>query len=49
MIDKKYKIVYLNAKNGFKKEERYFLTWEAAAHWGRLTIENFSPDMISII
>lgn len=40
-------IVYLNAKNNFKKTVEVFTDYDEALKWGKENIENFNSDMIN--
>jgi hypothetical protein len=42
-------IDYLNKENGFKKERKYFKTYEDAVKWARDNFEKFHPDMIHFV
>lgn len=43
-----YYIEFLNAKKQFKKERKFFATYEAAKNWALKNFEKFNPDMIVI-
>jgi len=45
-VDNKFYIEYLNKKKGFKRDKKFFETYEKAIQWAKDNFENFSPDMI---
>lgn len=45
----KYKIEFLNAKKGFKKEAKIFVSYDKAKKWGAKNLPNFFEDMIRAI
>lgn len=42
-------ITFMNKDKGFKKEDKYFDSYEEAEKWGRKELDNFHPDMISYV
>lgn len=41
-----YYIEYLNKDKNYKRDRKYFDTFEDAVQWGRYNFENFNLDMI---
>jgi len=43
---KTHYIEFLNKNKGFRKEAKYFVSYEQAKKWGIANLENFNIDMI---
>jgi hypothetical protein len=39
-------IEFLNKNKNFKKDKKYFDTYDKAENWGKNELDNFHPDMI---
>lgn len=44
-----FKIEFLNKDKKFRKDEKFFSTFEDAQKWARENLERFHPDMIKIL